>query len=82
MRPPTVQGTEELIDDAIGDAGRVLTSARREGIEFVKEDDARRTAARTLEEVASELVALESAGLVARSGGWFEATASGTRPLR
>jgi hypothetical protein len=52
VRPLTVQGTEELIDDAIGDAGRVLTSARREGIEFVKEDDARRTAARTLEEVA------------------------------
>jgi DNA processing protein len=36
---------------------------------------------RTLEEVASELVALESAGLVARSGGWFEATAHGARPL-
>ena len=47
-----VELAEELVDDAVGDAGRVVAAARGQRVEFVKEDDARPAARRALEEVA------------------------------
>ena len=37
-----VELRQQLVDDAVGDAGRVVAALRRDGVELVEEQDARR----------------------------------------